>query len=77
MLLDSNSITVNSFSDLILARRLLKSDNGRIVGGTEVDIKDYNYMAYIVMFNGSDNFECGGSIISHDYVMTAAHCLEE
>lgn len=43
----------------------------RIVGGAEVDIEDFPYQAQLLK-NGL--FFCGGSIISREYVLTAAHC---
>ncbi|CAG8282356.1 unnamed protein product [Penicillium salamii] len=43
-----------------------------IVGGSEVSIEDYPYQ--IALLHGG-RFSCGGSIISHNYVITAAHCV--
>ncbi|KAI4458506.1 polyserase-related [Holotrichia oblita] len=46
--------------------------NDRIVGGEEVDIADYPYQVAVYW---NDRFICGGSIISEDLVVTAAHCI--
>lgn len=43
----------------------------RIVGGVEVNIEDFPYQAQLLR-NG--HFFCGGSIISREYILTAAHC---
>ncbi|XP_075984150.1 trypsin Blo t 3-like [Anticarsia gemmatalis] len=50
-------------------------DDNKIVGGTDADITTYPYQAYLVLDDGRDQYECGGSIISEFYVLTAAHCL--
>uniref|UniRef100_A0A2A4IV60 Peptidase S1 domain-containing protein n=1 Tax=Heliothis virescens TaxID=7102 RepID=A0A2A4IV60_HELVI len=54
-----------------------KENGGKIVGGTETTIQEYPYQAYLLLYNGSDYFQCGGSIVNAYYVVTAAHCLEE
>ncbi|XP_066581977.1 transmembrane protease serine 9-like [Prorops nasuta] len=46
--------------------------NGRIVGGTDANIEDIPYQVSLQV-NGFGF--CGGSIISADYVLTAAHCM--
>lgn len=43
----------------------------RIVGGEEVKIEDFPYQAQLLR---RGEFSCGGSIISQDFVLTAAHC---
>ncbi|KGO68710.1 Peptidase S1A, chymotrypsin-type [Penicillium italicum] len=43
-----------------------------IVGGSEVSIEDFPYQIAL-LYGGSLN--CGGSIISHNHVVTAAHCV--
>lgn len=47
--------------------------DGRIVGGTEMDITDAPYQVSLQRFN---RHFCGGSIISNKWVLTAAHCTE-
>ncbi|XP_063702860.1 trypsin-1-like [Culicoides brevitarsis] len=46
--------------------------NERIVGGEAVDVKDHPHQ---VSLQSSWHF-CGGSLISKDYVLTAAHCAQ-
>jgi len=46
--------------------------DGRIVGGQPVNIEDYPYQ---VSFEYYGSHRCGGSIISPDWVVTAAHCV--
>uniref|UniRef100_A0A182VVY4 Peptidase S1 domain-containing protein n=1 Tax=Anopheles minimus TaxID=112268 RepID=A0A182VVY4_9DIPT len=45
----------------------------RIVGGRKTPIEEVPYQVSLRYFN---NHICGGSIISHSWVLTAAHCLD-
>ncbi|KAL3483944.1 trypsin-like serine protease [Aspergillus germanicus] len=56
------------FSALAAAAQLKPT----IVGGTEVSIEDYSYHIALIR-NGK--LDCGGSIISPNHVVTAAHCV--
>ena len=45
----------------------------RIVGGQETEIHEYPWQVGIEWSHGSHIF-CGGSIISTEWILTAAHC---
>ncbi|KAK5641904.1 hypothetical protein RI129_010451 [Pyrocoelia pectoralis] len=45
--------------------------HGRIIGGSEADIKDYPYQVSLQML---DRHSCGGSILTKNKVLSAAHC---
>jgi secreted trypsin-like serine protease len=50
----------------------IKSINAKIAGGTDAVISDFPWQVYYI----SGNFRCGGSIISKNWVVTAAHCTK-
>ncbi|XP_004517888.1 trypsin-like [Ceratitis capitata] len=47
---------------------------GRIVGGEETSIEAHPYQVSLWLIEEQQHF-CGGSIISADFVLSAAHCL--
>ncbi|KAK4882899.1 hypothetical protein RN001_006218 [Aquatica leii] len=50
----------------------ITNQENRIVGGRPTGVNTYPWIARIV-YDGL--FHCGGSLISEDYVLTAAHCV--
>lgn len=48
----------------------------RIIGGSEADIGRYSYAVYLESTDDDGNtfFNCGGSLIARDVILTAAHC---
>ncbi|KAH9641867.1 hypothetical protein HF086_011617 [Spodoptera exigua] len=65
-----------SSKDVLCKRRpVTKGEGGKIVGGNDTTIQTYPYQAYLLLYDGRDYYQCGGSIISRYYIVTAAHCL--
>ncbi|XP_031354556.1 trypsin alpha-3-like [Photinus pyralis] len=48
--------------------------DGRIVGGFDVTIEQVPYQVSLMVRPDSPYHICGGSIIAHDLILTAAHC---
>lgn len=47
--------------------------DGRIVGGEDADIEDFPHQ---ILLEYLGSHRCGGSIISKNIVLTAAHCID-
>jgi secreted trypsin-like serine protease len=54
-----------------MASRLAKLHNGRIVGGVKIPIEAIPFQVSLQLYGYQI---CGGSIISKQYILTAAHC---
>ncbi|MGA2405816.1 MAG: trypsin-like serine protease [Bacteroidales bacterium] len=50
----------------------IRSVNAKITGGTNAVISDFPWQVYYI----SGSFQCGGSIINGNWVVTAAHCTK-
>ncbi len=59
--------------DIVRDLSLDKDDiEATIVNGTEVEVGTYPWFASVAYKN---QYFCGGALISHDWVLTAAHCI--
>lgn len=48
----------------------------RIVGGKNADVGEYPWMVLLEIKCGESKKACGGSILTSDTILTAAHCIE-
>ncbi|CAO1432879.1 unnamed protein product [Diamesa tonsa] len=49
----------------------------RITGGQAATLGQFPYQALLLLKDGAGNsYVCGGSIISHNWILTAAHCVD-
>ncbi|KAG5886288.1 hypothetical protein JTB14_001507 [Gonioctena quinquepunctata] len=49
---------------------------GRIIGGEDAPLQAYPYQVGMYVYTATTTDFCGGSLISPNYVLTAAHCAE-
>ncbi|KAI4468809.1 chymotrypsin-related [Holotrichia oblita] len=67
----------------IKTRDLVIQPNGkarvqqRIVGGQPADPNQFPYQGGLIVTTPTQNYFCGCALISQNYVLTAAHCLDD
>ena len=64
--------------DLSNSSQIWQSRSLKVVGGSESNGHEFPWMVALVYENlaGHSFVECGGSLISHNVVLTAAHCIK-
>lgn len=75
----SNEVNWSEIIPLHVTSNVLSENlDQRIVGGFEVEPNSLPYQVGLALYISSINRTawCGGSLISKQYVITAAHCLE-
>ena len=57
------------------AQEEIKPSGGRIVGGVPTDVRYHPWQVALLVKRTNGSFLCGGSIISDNWIVTAAHCF--
>lgn len=47
----------------------------RVSHGENVDLYEFPWMALLIYDSVQDPYKCGGSLITDNFVLTAAHCM--
>ncbi len=68
----------STYSTILIRSKLLSNGDDdnvitRIIAGTETGIHEYPWMVSLQL--GGNHF-CGATLISEDWILTAAHCVE-
>lgn len=50
--------------------------SGRIVNGVVADHGQYPFAVGIIYYLGGKSYFCGGSLLTDEWIITAAHCIE-
>jgi secreted trypsin-like serine protease len=52
-------------------------DESRVIDGTSAAIGQFPFVVYLqsLMLDGNTTMECGGALISDNFVITAAQCV--
>uniref|UniRef100_A0A1I8PFC6 Peptidase S1 domain-containing protein n=1 Tax=Stomoxys calcitrans TaxID=35570 RepID=A0A1I8PFC6_STOCA len=69
-------VMIDSF-EILNSSRCGELPVDRVAGGTETGIDEYPWMALLRYDSPGDQFKCGGSLITNQFVLTAAHCVNE
>lgn len=61
---------------ILEANKCGQSDGDRVANGEDANLMEFPWMALLVYTDGFEkSLSCGGSLITDQYVLTAAHCI--
>jgi len=64
----------SSSSDVRKVINTCEGANRLVIGGTEAQMGEFPHMVALGIHNDKFTLMCGGSLISHTWVLSAAHC---
>lgn len=67
---------VGTSSNVIKVNNVCQNENKLVIGGTEAKKGEFPHMVALGKRNSDETFIliCGGTLISHTWVLSAAHC---
>lgn len=69
-------VVLNFEKDPMPDEVVTKEAMNRIFGGSEAHQNSFTYQVGLLLQRPKGLYWCGGSLISNDYVLTAAHCVD-
>lgn len=73
---ENDPVVLNLETDPMPEEMITKEAMNRIFGGSEANQNSFNYQVGFLLQRPKGLYWCGGSLISNDYVLTAAHCVD-
>lgn len=72
---NEEDIIINNWRRKCAKYNIVNSVKNYITGGRKAEMNMFPYLVGLLMYQPPSVYQCGGSLITQRYVLTAAHCL--